>query len=289
MTDSYRPRCGRVGYINCLPVFYAIEEGHVQIPARLYQDHPSRLNRLMAEGSIELSAVSSAAYAWLHDSCLILPDMSISSNGPVWSVALLSRVPIHQLGGRKISLTPHSGTSIMLLKILLQKYYRVTGQFFTRPPGTSPWWGEPAATLVIGDEALKHTRSPQDAFIVYDLGEEWKRLTGKAMVFSISVVRRSFALLHRPELEQICTGVIASREWGSAHMDRIIKRASHLTSLPEGMLADYYRKLHFGFDGNDQEGLETFFAYAAEAGLIQEGFHLEIWGQTNEAASRSNL
>lgn len=87
------PRLGRVGYINCLPIFYALEKGFVRIPARIVADHPSRLNSLLAAEELEVTVVSSIAYAHYGESCVVLPDLAIASDGAVWSVALLSRVP----------------------------------------------------------------------------------------------------------------------------------------------------------------------------------------------------
>jgi len=54
---------------------------------------------------------------------LILPDLSISSVGPVASVLLFSRVPVEELDGREILLSAESATSVNLLRILLSKRF----------------------------------------------------------------------------------------------------------------------------------------------------------------------
>jgi chorismate dehydratase len=48
------------------------------------------------------------------------------------------------------------------------------------------------AALLIGDIALKHYVDAKD-FYLYDLGGEWKRLTGKKMVYAVWAVNRPFA------------------------------------------------------------------------------------------------
>lgn len=94
-----KPRVGRVGYINCFPIFYPLEKGLIKLSAQIVADHPSNLNSLLAAGDIEMTAVSSIAYAHQCSSCVVLPDLAIASDGAVWSVALLSRVPLSQLEG----------------------------------------------------------------------------------------------------------------------------------------------------------------------------------------------
>jgi chorismate dehydratase len=58
-----KPRVGRVGYINCFPIFYPLEKGLIKLSAQIVADHPSNLNSLLAAGDIEMTAVSSIAYA----------------------------------------------------------------------------------------------------------------------------------------------------------------------------------------------------------------------------------
>ena len=204
------PRLGRVGYANCLPIFYPLEKGLIKLPCSIVAGHPSNLNSLFAAGDIEVTAVSSIAYARQCSSSVVLPDLAIASDGAVWSVALLSRVPLPELEGERISLTPHSATSIALLQILLSRFYGLEVEYFYRPLGVPPWWGEPKATLVIGDEALRtiyryleeDELSANQKCYVYDLGAEWKKFTGKQMVL-LCGWRRNFVEQHPGLLREI--------------------------------------------------------------------------------------
>ncbi|MDH7577477.1 MAG: menaquinone biosynthesis protein [Bacillota bacterium] len=279
-----KPRLGRVGYINCLPVFYALEKGFVRIPARIVADHPSRLNDRLAAGELEVTAVSSIAYAHQRHTCVVLPGLSIASDGAVWSVALLSRVPVTKLDGRRVSLTPYSATSIVLLQILLNLFYGVRAELFTRPPGVSPWWGDPEAALAIGDEAL---RSSGEGCYVYDLGAEWKRFTGKCMVYALWVARREFAVESPALLQEICRGLQAAKHWGYEHRRVIAEAATHLVGLPASRLMAYFQHLKYELNELYLDGLHYFYECAWRCGVLDQPVQAEIWREAGADRARS--
>ncbi len=289
-----KPRLGRVGYVNCLPIFYAIESGLIQLPAELVADHPSRLNTLLAAGKIEVTAVSSIAYAHNRESCVILPDLSIACDGAVWSVALLSRMPVSRLKGKRVSLTPYSATSIALLQILLSKFYGVKAELFTRPPGVSPWWGDPDATLVIGDEALRLTCFPSVGvaedrespsrgldYYVYDLGAEWKRFTGMRMVFALWVASREFAVRFPDLLREIWRALQAAKGWGCSHGETVAGVAAQLIGMPPATLTEYFRHLKYDLSEPYLSGLQHFYECARQCGLIQTPVRMKIWREVD--------
>ncbi|HOV79941.1 MAG TPA: menaquinone biosynthesis protein [Bacillota bacterium] len=276
-----RPLLGYVSYINCLPVFYAVEEGLVKVPAELYPHHPSHLNRMFGEGLLQVTAISSVEYTRQQEGCLILPDFSISADGPVRSVALVSRLPAGKLAGGRISLTPYSATSVVLLQVLLQKFYGVEASYFTRPPGAPVWWDGPDASLVIGDEALKVVHN-SEGFYVYDLAGEWKRWTGRLTVFAVWVAAPGFARRYPEQLSAIWRGMLASKKWGRKHPGEIVARAKCLTELPEAVLDDYFQCLQYDLGWDHLDSLMYFYHCAAECGLIKPSTVLNIWGKEND-------
>src|SRR6185369_136927 len=116
-------RIGRIEYANCTPIFHSLNE---LSPAGSYNyigGVPARLNAMLAAGDIDVCPSSSIAYALHPERYLIIPDLSISSRGPVQSVLLFSNLPIEELDGRDVLLTSESDTSVNLLKILLKLRY----------------------------------------------------------------------------------------------------------------------------------------------------------------------
>jgi len=51
-------RVGRIPYVNCYPVYGAIDRGAVALDGTLVTGVPSALNRRMAEGLLDISVVS---------------------------------------------------------------------------------------------------------------------------------------------------------------------------------------------------------------------------------------
>src|SRR6266576_2042999 len=56
-------RVGRIGYINCYPVYGAIDRGVVPLAADLVTGTPSELNELLAAAELDVSVVSAVEYA----------------------------------------------------------------------------------------------------------------------------------------------------------------------------------------------------------------------------------
>src|SRR5437773_7162849 len=111
-------RVGRIGYINCYPVYGAIDRGLVPLAAELVTGTPSELNDLLAAGELDVSVVSAVEYARNARDYVLLPGLAISCDGPVRSVALFSRRPAEQLAGATVLLSASSRTSIALLEHL---------------------------------------------------------------------------------------------------------------------------------------------------------------------------
>ena len=108
-------RIGRIPYINCFPVYGGIDRGIIPIDGELVTGVPTTLNRAMADGHLDVSVVSAVEYARDAARYLLLPEIGITSNGPVRSVMLFSRRPISDLGARRVLVSRSSMTSVALL------------------------------------------------------------------------------------------------------------------------------------------------------------------------------
>src|SRR5882672_6010863 len=107
-------RVGRIGYINCYPVYGAIDRGAVGLPAELVTGTPAELNDLLVAGELDVSVISAVEYARHSKDLLLLPDLAISCDGPVRSVALFAKQPVSRLGGSTVLLSASSRTSVAL-------------------------------------------------------------------------------------------------------------------------------------------------------------------------------
>jgi predicted solute-binding protein len=76
-------RLGRIPWINCYPVYGAIDRGIVPVPAELVTGTASELNDLLAAGELDVSAVSAVEYARNAAAYHLLPDLAITCDGPL--------------------------------------------------------------------------------------------------------------------------------------------------------------------------------------------------------------
>ena len=271
-------RIGRIPYINCYPVYGAIDRGIVSLAGDLIDGVPSVLNERMAAGLLDLSVVSAVEYARDSRRYLLLPDLAISCDGPVRSVLLFSRRPASELGGRRVIVSRSSMTSVALLELMFENVWRARPDFVPGDSELADIAGfadeEHDARLVIGDAALilshaaltlsEATRYPY----VYDLGNEWKQWTGLPFVFAVWVAQRSTAVA---ESLGAHASLILSRDWGLQHLPELAEQASAATGVGRIDCMEYFRGLDYGLGYEHLAGLTEFFRRLVAAGRVPNG------------------
>lgn len=264
-------RVGRIPYINCYPVYGAIDRGVVRLDATLVEGPPTGLNRLMAAGELDVSVVSAVEYARDSRRYLLLPDLAISCDGPVRSVLLLARRPAQELGGGRVIVSSSSMTSVELLRLLFEQVWQCAPEFVAGDAELSDVRGidgeEHDARLVIGDAALFLSESSRYPF-AYDLGDAWKRWTGLPFVFAVWVAQRS-APVERSL--RVHAGLIASRDWGLDHLDLLADQAARSTGIARGICATYLSGLDYGLSYPHLAGLTEFFRRLVTVGRVPDG------------------
>src|SRR6476620_4372788 len=113
-------RVGRIPYINCYPVYGAIDRGIVPFSAELVDGVPTALNHEMAAGTLDVSVISAVEYARDASRYLLLPDLSICSDGPVRSVVLFAKRTAAELHGRRVLVSRSSMTRVALVELLFE-------------------------------------------------------------------------------------------------------------------------------------------------------------------------
>ena len=118
-------RLGRMAYINTLPVDWGLVHSPLGRQVKVYRGTPTTLNRLLAEGKLDVSAVSSVAAIEHAEEWVVLDHLCIGCRGEVGSVILHSDRPVEELNGRSIAVTAASATAARLLEILLARHWKV--------------------------------------------------------------------------------------------------------------------------------------------------------------------
>jgi len=276
-------RLGQVEYINCLPVYYAIEHGQVPVEAKMVKGPPTKLNQMFIEGKLDITPISSIEFARHTDIAVILPDLSISADGEVQSILLFSKVPVTELDGARVSLPSSSATSVALLKILFEHYYQVNVQYSVQEPDLHEMLATADAGLLIGDDALvagacSRQWDGRDLFVT-DLGSAWKEFTGQKMIYALWVIHRSFVEKNPGEVGAISKFFLKAKDYGFSNVPALIELAQRKTGLSHVALEEYFKTIRYEFGETEQKALLTFFDYAYKSGLIRDRVKLNIWGE----------
>jgi chorismate dehydratase len=264
-------RVGRIPYVNCYPVYGAVDRGIVTLDATVVDGVPTSLNRLMGEDALDVSVVSAVEYAREAERYLLLPDLAISCDGPVRSVMLFSNRPAPDLSGERVLVSRSSMTSVRLLDLLFRHVWHARPRFVPGDAEVSDVarFGDEdhAARLVIGDAALilANGAAPVNYPYAYDLGLEWKRWTGLPFVFAVWVARRATPVSDALGLH---ASLISSRDWGIAHLPILAAQAGDATGVPAATCLTYLSGLDYRLSYAHLEGLTEFFKRLERAGHV---------------------
>ena len=126
-------KVGYIEYFNSFP-FWNDAKTHPIEGTQNIASTPAKLNQMIHNGELDLSAISAFEYLSHQNEYSLLPDLCINSNGHVRSVLLFSKVEISQLSNSTIHLSNESATSVNLLKIILAEKNITNNEFKTINP-----------------------------------------------------------------------------------------------------------------------------------------------------------
>ena len=170
-------RIGCVKYLNARPLIHG-GEGKVDF------DHPSALCNKLATAELDVALVSS--FEFLRNPIYrIVDDVSICSDGPVYSVVVAHSGEIDQI--EEIELDPASETSVNLLRCLIAELGlnpRLVRRSTAVRPTAVKFKTDRRARLLIGDQAICFRQQYANEFSFWDLGEHWQKSVGLPFVYA---------------------------------------------------------------------------------------------------------
>jgi chorismate dehydratase len=253
---------GHIDYLNCVPFFHYLRECGFQ--GEIIKGVPAELNRMLADGEIDVSPSSSFEYGRNFTNYNLLPGHSISAFNQVQSVVLFSRKSLEEIKHQPIYLTGESATSVHLLKVLLQQFYhwdQVEGIVPAEPAEQLLEQGHPV--LLIGDKALKYrTRLMASEWNCYDLAELWTQHTGLPFVFALWIARRDIAPQKNNALGQLPAQLHCSRQRAEENLIHLAHNQSQQSNwITSQQLVSYWHAMSYALDESHLEGLKLFFYY----------------------------
>lgn len=252
-------RIGAVSYLNTKPLIYTLEDRLAEV-GELSLALPSQLADDLWRGHLDVALIPSVEY-FGREGYQIVSDAAIACRGPVWSVRLLSRVPVPEI--RRLALDEGSRTSAAMIRILLWEMYALEPETTPMRIDQSPEEVDADAILMIGDRAMRPAGGVYKE--IWDLGDRWCRWTELPFVFAMWVARAGI------EVGQLAGMLEASRDAGLAHLEQIAAAESAAYGLTKEELHRYFAEnLHFRLGPGERMGLESFRARAAQRGLIPQ-------------------
>ena len=250
------PRLGCVKYLNARPLIHGW-------PGEVMFDDPAALCAALARGALDVALVSS--FEFLRNPIYRIVDgISISSNGPIYSVVVAHRGDPAQID--EIELDPASETSVALLRCLLGERGLKPRLLWHRrladglPEREHRQDADATAQLLIGDQAIRFRQMhPEHEFL--DLGEEWKRIVDLPFVFALWLVRPEFG-----EAKALADRFRELRDRNIGDIDTLIARE---TEFDPAFCRRYFTKhLRFTFGEKEKEGLRHFHSLCAKHELL---------------------
>ena len=163
-----------VSYLNTKPFLYGLEKLE---NCELSLDNPAQCAVKLKQGKADIGLVPVAILPELEN-YHIISDYCIGAKGKVASVCLYSDEPLEKIKG--IKLDYQSRTSVRLIKILAKHLWKVNPEWLPTEEGYEKEIQGDIAGLVIGDRSFNMRKYEY----VYDLSEEWEKLTDKPFVFA---------------------------------------------------------------------------------------------------------
>ncbi|MCE8423460.1 MAG: menaquinone biosynthesis protein [Candidatus Methanoperedens sp.] len=262
-------RLGKIAFANCDFPYYAMEHGRLgSHDINITEGHPVELARRLFDGKLDISPISSIMYA-KRDDLLILPGLSITSNDFTKSVLICGngKMEIADLDGKTLCIPETTASSATLIKILLwHKDIRVN---IRQCQGTDidQMLKHGDAALLIGDSAL-HAIGRYST--IADLGNEWKKMTGKKMVYALWVVREDFARKYPEKVKYVLDTILESKDYAYKNINEIANFLGKEKKIDCGFMREYLHTLNYDLDSESTESLGLYFKYARECGIVDD-------------------
>lgn len=267
-----------IGYnpaANMLPMFYFLDRSNPKL--EFVNGVPAAHNRLMAEGKLDMAPISAFSFGQHWGKYSLLADLSVSAKGPFGSLLLFSKFELPELDGRSVALTNTSASTVNMLKIILDCFYHIKPVFKTMPPKLDAMLAEADAALLIADEALAGLARNNNELLVYDVSQEWEKHTGLSMTFAVWTVSNSALEKFPAGVDYVHKLLLESKQKGLANVDKIIDYCITNLGHDPKFWSVYFSQLRYGLEPELLQGLNTYFRYCVDLGLLPSQPQINIW------------
>lgn len=248
--------------------------------AERYQIHsamPSQCATELAEGTADIGLIPIAAYATTAG-LAILRGCTIASLDRVRSIILVVKHPDGIGALRSIAADTASRTSNAYAQIIFRKFHHTDPEFVPFAPNLDAMLEACDAAILIGDPALlaledQHARLERtgERLKYLDLGHVWKQHTGAPWVSAVWAVRQDAIDAAKVTASQVTEDFLSSRDHGMAHVEDLVREWTPRIAIPAATIRSYLTEhIHYVLDDVCLAGMDLFFRYAAETGVLPQ-------------------
>ncbi len=271
-----RLRIAAIGFLNPAPLMWDFE--HPPLAEALAQRYridrmtPSECAARLADGRADIGLIPTAALA-TTPGLRILPGCTIASKNRVRSLLLVHRATHPLTAVRSVAADTASRTTVAYARILFHKWGNGGVPFIPAAADLDAMLDQADAAILIGDPALLALEERSNRFertgeeLVYlDLAREWRVHTGLAFV---SAVWAASAACSSSLSEGVVEDFIRSRDHGRENIEALVAEWARQIPIPEETIRSYLTtNIHYVLDEECIEGMQGFFALAAEYGVL---------------------
>jgi len=249
-----RIRLGSVAYLNARPLVYGLDRNP---RFDLRYDIPAECARLLHAHEIDLGLIPSIEYLRGPRPYGIVLGVAVASKGPVASVAIYTRKEPRDV--RTLAMDTTSRTSVALATVLMRRVFDATPEPVPMQPDLERMLQTADAALLIGDYALFVDHEAIGVRKI-DLGQLWTEHTGLPFVYAFWA-----GWPRAVDVEEVAM-LQDARDQGVAHVDDIARVHYPNDPVRQKITSRYLRdNIWYSLE---VEGLNTFYRYAAEEGLV---------------------
>ena len=240
-----------VSYLNTFPFIYGLENSGYLHNFAIEKDVPAVCAEKLISDKVDIGLIPVAVIPQIK-TAEIITDYCIGATAKVKTVLLLSKKPLNDIS--KIYLDFESRTSVQLVKVLAQNYWKINPKWEKLHQNFTHTLNDDEAVVLIGDKTFNAT-----AFYpyVYDLASEWIDFTSLPFVFACWVANKKLA-------DNFLIDLNKALNFGVNHINETI--AFFNESIPSNADAKSYftENISYQLDEHKRKGMELFFHYLNE-------------------------
>jgi chorismate dehydratase len=276
---TLRLRISAIRFLNPAPLMWDFEHPpEMEKPAQRYEIHsamPSQCAAELADGSANIGLIPIAAYA-TTPGLAVIRGCTIASLDRVRSIILVIKNPGGIGAVQRVAADTDSRTSNAYAQIIFRKFLHTDPEFVPFEPNLDAMLENCDAAILIGDPALlaledreaRLARSGQQLDYL-DLGHLWKQYAGVPWVSAVWAVRPQAVEAAKLTAHQVTEDFLRSRDHGMAHIEDLVREWAPRIAVPAATIRSYLSEhIHYVLDEECLAGVDVFFRYAAETGVL---------------------